>query len=534
MQSKALRLFYVSSLALFLELLLVRYLAVEIKFFMFFKNFVLMAAFVGMGLGAGMGGSKRNLSGWLHALSAVVVLLAVFAKELGLNAAFIPTGANSFLWYHIRTMNDWATLTKVFASCLGLTVLVAAVFVPLGQSLGRLIDELPSDTAYAWDLGGSIMGVIAYSGSAFLGWSPKVGIGLVMLAAIPLVDARRWRAVAIAISVALAAVLATAKTAPDWKPTSALADGTRMPEYWWSPYHRVHWEPYQAQKLATGELVNPGYFGFLNGYYYFDLLDFRLATAKPPVPLVRAAANTDISTAFAHYSVPYQFEKGAQSVLLLGAGPGNDTAVAILNGATDITAVEIDPAVIRLGREVHPMKPYLDPKVTVVNDDARAYMARCQRQFDIVSFGHLDSINLVSSFSSVRTDSYIYTKESMRTAYSLVKPGGTLSVSFSGQEWILVKLNALLADASSSRPQVFQDAYMGTTTFIVQKPAAPGTVVGPEMTLDEVAKTLPLTRLVSFVEISDDLVPTDDWPFLFLNERTPSPYHVVEIGRAHV
>jgi hypothetical protein len=185
--------------------------------------------------------------------------------------------------------------------------------------------------------------------------------------------------------------------------------------------------------------------------------------------------------------------------------------------------------VVRLGKEVHPMKPYLDPRVTVVTDDARAYMARCQRQFDIVSFGHLDSINLVSSFSSVRTDSYIYTKESMHTAYSLVRPGGTLSVSFSGQNWILVKLNALLADASQSRPQVFQDAYMGTTTFIVQKPLEGVAVAATSDAMEQVAKTMALTRLTSFVEPPEDVVPTDDWPFLFLTERTPSPYHVAAL-----
>lgn len=526
MRSMALRLLYVSSLALFLELLLVRYLAVEIMFFMFFKNFVLMAAFLGMGLGAGLGGPKhKDLSGLLHVLTAVIVLLAVFARDIGINVAFIPTGDNAFLWYHPKTMGDFATLAKVFMSCIGLTMVVAAIFLPFGQMLGRLIDNLPASSAYAWDLGGSILGVIAYSGTAFLGWSPKVGIVLVMLAAIPLIELKLVRGVAIALTLSLAGVMATAKTSPAWQPQGQLADGTRMPEFWWSPYHRVHWEPYQPQRLANGALINPGYFGFLNGHYYFDLLDFRLAAAVPPVKLNRGTASTDLTLALAHYSVPYVVEKGAKSVLLLGAGPGNDTAVAMLNGVNDITAVEIDPAVVRLGKEVHPMRPYLDPRVTVVTDDARAYMARCDRQFDIVSFGHLDSINLVSSFSSVRTDSYIYTKESMDRAFSLVKPGGTLSVSFSGQDWILVKLNALLTHASQSRPEVFQDSYMGTTTFIVQKPALPGTEM-PGGTLDEVAKGMALTRLNSFVEISDDLVPTDDWPFLFLHERTPSPYHV--------
>lgn len=216
-------------------------------------------------------------------------------------------------------------------------------------------------------------------------------------------------------------------------------------------------------------------------------------------------------------------------MLILGAGPGNDAALALIKGVPDITVVEIDPAVVRLGKEVHPMKPYLDPRVTVVTDDARAYMARCKRLFDIVSFGHLDSINLVSSFSSVRTDSYIYTRESMQMAYALVKPGGTLTVSFAGGKWILAKIYALLAGASHRRPQVFQDSYMGTITFIVQKPLTPAAESTSPVAVERVAKSLSLTRFTSFTEIAEDLVPTDDWPFLFLHKRTPSPYHIAAL-----
>ena len=58
-------------------------------------------------------------------------------------------------------------------------------------------------------------------------------------------------------------------------------------------------------------------------------------------------------------------------MLIVGAGSGNDAAGALRNGVEDVVAVEIDPAIIDFGRQYHPEQPYDDPRVRVVNDDAR-------------------------------------------------------------------------------------------------------------------------------------------------------------------
>ena len=63
-----------------------------------------------------------------------------------------------------------------------------------------------------------------------------------------------------------------------------------------------------------------------------------------------------------------------ENVLVLGAGSGTDVAAALRHGAKHVDAVEIDPVIIRLGREHHPDQPYSDPRVTVVNDDARHFL----------------------------------------------------------------------------------------------------------------------------------------------------------------
>ena len=65
---------------------------------------------------------------------------------------------------------------------------------------------------------------------------------------------------------------------------------------------------------------------------------------------------------------------GFEDVLILGAGSGTDVAASLLHGTKHIDAVEIDPVIVRLGREHHPDQPYNDPRVNVVTDDARHFL----------------------------------------------------------------------------------------------------------------------------------------------------------------
>ena len=77
------------------------------------------------------------------------------------------------------------------------------------------------------------------------------------------------------------------------------------------------------------------------------------------------------------YALPYQ-RSGLQApndVLIVGAGSGTDVAIALQNGAGRVDAVEIDPGLLQLGRELHPDRPYDDPRVTTHVDDGRAFLS---------------------------------------------------------------------------------------------------------------------------------------------------------------
>jgi hypothetical protein len=186
------------------------------------------------------------------------------------------------------------------------------------------------------------------------------------------------------------------------------------------------------------------------------------------------------------------------------------------NGFGQVVSVDIDPTIIDIGRRLHPEHPYSDPRAVPVVNDARAYLEQhSDERFDVVCFGLLDSHAMFSSMASLRLDNYVYTVESMRSAWRHVAPGGALSVSFSvyAGEWIADRIFAVLTEATGQKPRVFAFSAMGARTFIVTK-----------------GQTRLPARLVDFespmaTDLETTRVTTDDWPFLYLRPNTfPAGY----------
>ena len=107
---------------------------------------------------------------------------------------------------------------------------------------------------------------------------------------------------------------------------------------------------------------------------------------------LRAAAN--------HYELPYRLCAAPGRVLVVGSGTGNDVAAALRSGATRVDAVEIDPAILEFGA-LHPEKPYADPRVRAITEDARQHLRRTRETYDLVVYGLLDSHTLLSGRSNV-------------------------------------------------------------------------------------------------------------------------------------
>ena len=169
------------------------------------------------------------------------------------------------------------------------------------------------------------------------------------------------------------------------------------------------------------------------------------------------------------YNLPYAFAT-PERVLVVGAGTGNDTAAALRNAPNaQIDAVEIDPVIARLGRTLHPERPYDAPNVNVIIDDARSFLQKSDERYDLIVFGFLDSHRLFSHMSSVRMDNYVYTRENFRRVRERLTDDGVVAVTFTIHEkWIADRIFTVMTDAFGHPPLVYQgDANGYGTTFLV-------------------------------------------------------------------
>jgi spermidine synthase len=151
-----------------------------------------------------------------------------------------------------------------------------------------------------------------------------------------------------------------------------------------------------------------------------------------------------------------------KDVLIIGAGSGNDVSRALQWGAPDvkIDAVEIDPVIRRLGKE-HPDQPYDDPRVTPFIGDGRNFLHASDKQYDLIVFALVDSLVLHSGYSSIRLESYLFTRQSFEDVKKRLKPGGRfVTYNFFRQGWIVARLKSELEEVfGKDNPVVFMLPY---------------------------------------------------------------------------
>ena len=184
---------------------------------------------------------------------------------------------------------------------------------------------------------------------------------------------------------------------------------------------------------------------FLGPYQWSPYYKIRTETAAGGnvrievnnTPLQTTASVEQITEDSPFYLYPYTFAGARGDVLVIGAGTGNDVAVALSEGARRVDAVEIDPALVQIGRDRHPDQPYSDPRVTVHVDDGRAFMERTTRRYDLVLFALPDSATIVTGQSALRLENYLFTTQALERARSLLTPGGTFAMYNYYEPWLL-------------------------------------------------------------------------------------------------
>src|SRR5436305_4359686 len=471
------RIFLVSFSMLFFELLCIRWVPSYVRYLSYFNNFILLASFLGIGLGML---TARRQRFWYPPFPLLVLLMVII---VGLNRFELHITTTDVIYYvpgadQNGSTEDFYVLPLIFG-------MITLCFIPLGRSLGQLFSQVKPLSAYTFDIIGSLVGIASFSIIAFLSLPPLVWFALLSIP-IMLLSSRK--------TIALVAITFFVTVVITWR----LGRGA-----YWSPYYKIVLYPTQP----AGYIVDVNNAG---GHQ-------AMIPWQRKEPFYKLIYNLFPGNTFHH-------------ALILGAGTGSDVDITLHEGVKSITAVEIDPTILKLGVQLNPDHPYSDPRVHTVVNDGRSFLENTTNKYDLIIFALPDSLTLTSSNTSLRLESFLLTQDSFKQARTHLTANGLVVLyNYYREQWLVEKLADMAGNAFHQEPLVTTYGGWGRAAVIM---------VGPRLT------TLPPDKFGPYHEqaptnnqklgiVGEGYYPltarqpaTDDWPFLYLQERS-FPIHYI-------
>jgi SAM-dependent methyltransferase len=473
------RIFLASFALLFFELLCIRWITSYIRYLSYFNNFILLASFLGMGLGIL---AARRPRFRFPPFAFMLVLLTVVVALNRFDLAITSTDVLYFGDAQAQSARSesFIVLPVVF-------ILVTLCFIPLARPLGRLLAEVKPLTAYTFDILGSLAGIASFFAISLFSLPPVVWFVLLAVPVLLLSGSR---------SVWVNGVLLVGSVVIAFQ----LQQGA-----YWSPYY----------KILLHKIQPSGYFVDVNNVGHQAMLPWR---EKEPF-----------------YRRVYEIFPGQTygKVLILGAGTGSDTATALANGAQSVTAVEIDPQIRALGAALNPDKPYSDPRVHTVVDDGRAYLRNTGEKYDLIIFALPDSLTLTSSVTSLRLESFLLTQEAIDAARSRLNGDGLLVLyNYYREQWLVDKLAGMVRNAFGQDPLVSAYGGWGRAAVIMAGPRLSTLPPGRFGAYQERPSEGRELQVVGegFYSAGGVRPATDDWPFLYLREQTFPTLYILALA----
>jgi len=485
----AIELIAVSFLSLFLELALIRLINSRVQVVAYFNNFLVLSAFFGLGFGSLLTERKINLFQFFPIVFATVIISTFIFSEFG----FIVDLSENVIWSKDyltrlnRIDNIPAHFVITFVFCLNFLF-----FVPLGFRLGQSLKKFDNRLiAYAFDLLGSIFGVAIFGLMSYLQTSPLIWFSLSGLVALFLLKKYIVQNFRYLLFIFVGILFA-----------SIPMDGQ------WSPYYKVSWQSYRFLPEDSDNFL--GYVIYVDTVRIQDALKFTDTLEN----------NLGLRYWIPYYRLPYHFRE-PQKVLILGGGSGNDSTMALKHGAKEIDVVEIDPVIIRLGYSLHPHKPYLDPRVNAINDDARSFLRKSTKQYDLIIMNALDSHHQLPGLSTLRLESFMYTVESFKDVKKHMNNDSIFLVHLgSTRPWMRERLYWSLTNAFGYEPKLFTTLSPIGIAFVY----GPTTILNQNL-YPQLDRIIPLSPEPFQKLKSSTILSTDNWPHLYLsNPQIPKIY----------
>ena len=444
-----------SFLMLFVELFLIRWTAANNVYLAYVTNFVLLGSFLGIGVGFLLARSSVEMFRLVPVtLSALVGFVLLFPVSLtSLHGPHRLSGG-----FGLPPLPQWVSLPVIF-------VLTVAIMAGIGQGVARIFIRFESLEAYRLDILGSIGGIVVFSALSFgqmrpVVWGAVLGAGLLVLL---WPNRRHWQLAGVIGIVVLLGI----------ESTSSIDH--------WSPYYKVTASRPPKHKAAV------------------------LNVSANNIPHQTIYSVNKLRQLEPFYFYPYRHLHGnpLNQVLIVGAGTGNDLAVALSEGAKHVDAVEIDPVLQHLGVLYNPNHPYQSPRVSVHINDGRAFLENTAKRYNLILFALPDSLTLLPGSSNLRLENYLFTLQAMQEARAHLLPHGTFAM-YNYYEPFLLDRYASTIKAAYGRPPCVE---LGAS------------LAARRQAVLTIAKSGPVAACTTFWHGRSVAPATDDYPFPYLPVR---------------
>ena len=129
-------------------------------------------------------------------------------------------------------------------------------------------------------------------------------------------------------------------------------------------------------------------------------------------------------------ALPFKVAPEKPKTLIIGPGGGSDVLVALAAGSEKVTAVEMNPLMLRFVRHfgARAGNLYDHPQVEAILSEGRTFIRRADRSFDVILMGFVDSWAAVASGGLSLSENHLYTVEAFQAYLDHLTPDGELVI----------------------------------------------------------------------------------------------------------
>lgn len=179
-------------------------------------------------------------------------------------------------------------------------------------------------------------------------------------------------------------------------------------------------------------------------YYKIDLVTFNNGSALCGLynytGMIMATKRFEDMEAVAHYNeVLYAaaMPAGASAALILGSGGGMKHPALFPPAMKSVTAVEIDPAIVRLMKDKfgeYNRGFYSDPRVHPIVSEGRAFLSRDKSKYDFIEYESLDTRLYAPGMNIIPIENTLFTREGLAAAYARLSDNGVIRITIGTED----------------------------------------------------------------------------------------------------